>query len=204
MIVDASIADGTPLGGFAMAARSRAGRALARRGIALLSGQVIAVEADAVRVQSADGEQMLPSVATAWVTGPSAPPWLAESGLQCDDRGYPLIDDSLALTADGTAFGAGDCVTLRHAPQTPKAGVFAVRMAPILAANVRAAMMGLPSAERYTPQANYLALLSTGDGSALLSWRGVALESRWAHHLKRWIDDRYLRRYRALADSATK
>jgi len=198
-LVDASIADGRPLAGFNDAVRSLAARALAKRGISLLAGQVIAVEAGAVRVQSAAGVQSLPSVATAWVTGPAAPSWLVASGLDCDERGYPLADDSLALTTDGTAFGGGDCVTLRHAPDTAKAGVYAVRMAPILAANVRSAMMGLPAAECYAPQANYLALLSTGDGSALLCWRSVALESRWAHHLKRWIDDSYLRRYRALA-----
>jgi len=198
-IVDASIANGWPLAGFDDAVRSLAARALAKRGIALLAGQVVALEASAVRVQSAAGEQSLPSVATAWVTGPAAPSWLATSGLECDHRGYPLADDTLALTTDGTAFGGGDCITLRHAPDTAKAGVYAVRMAPILAANVRSAMMGLPAAERYTPQANYLALLNTGDGSALLCWRSVALVSRWAHHLKRWIDDRYLRRYQALA-----
>jgi NADH dehydrogenase FAD-containing subunit len=142
---------------------------------------------------------VVPSVATAWVTGPAAPSWLVASGLDCDDRGYPLADESLALTTEGTAFGGGDCVTLRHAPDTAKAGVYAVRMAPILAANVRSAMLGVPPAARYTPQRDFLALLSTSDGAALLRWHSIALESRWAHHLKRWIDDRYLRRYQALA-----
>jgi selenide,water dikinase len=72
-------------------------------------------------------------------------------------------------------------------------------MAPVLAANVRAVLDDAPPATRFVPQADFLALLSTGDGRALLRWRGFARESRWAHHLKRWIDERYLRRYGALA-----
>ncbi len=49
------------------------------------------------------------------------------------------------------------------------------------------------------PQRDFLALLSTGDGSALLRWRGIALEGRWVQQAKTWIDESYLRRYRTLA-----
>ncbi len=73
-------------------------------------------------------------------------------------------------------------------------------MAPVLAGNVLAVMQNRLAERRYVPQRSFLALLSTGDGMALLRWKGVTLESRWAQHLKTWIDQRYLRRYRALAD----
>ena len=198
-IVDAAAAPALPLAGFAPPMRLLASGALAARGIGFVSGTVREVLHDAVRVETSEGLRTVTSVATAWVTGPAAAPWLAASALDCDARGYPLADDTLALMADGSAFGAGDCVTLRHAPDTAKAGVYAVRMAPVLAANVLACMTGSAMRARYTPQAEFLALLSTGDGSALLRWRGIALESRWAHHLKRWIDARYLSRYTALA-----
>jgi selenide,water dikinase len=197
-IVDADITEGRPLAGFSDASRTLAATALARLGITLVQGRVTSVTADTVLLHSAQGERILESVATAWVTGPAAPPWLATAGLSCDARGYPFVDDRLALSSDLTAFGGGDCVTLRQAPGTPKAGVYAVRMAPILVANVHAVMLGRSPSARFEPQADFLALLSTGDGRALLRWRGIAQESRWAHHLKRWIDERYLRRYRAL------
>ena len=197
-LVDPSITDGRPLAGFDEASRTLAARALQTRGIRRHGGEVQAVHADGVTVRDASGTTRIASVATAWVTGPAAPQWLSRAGLPCDARGYPLADDTLALTADATIFGAGDCVTLREYPAMPKAGVYAVRMAPILAANVLAVMRDTRPAARYMPQRSFLALLSTGDGKALLRWNGVTLESRWAQHLKTWIDLRYLRRYRSL------
>ena len=197
-LLDPSITDGRPLAGFDEASRTLAARALHTRGIQLHGGEVQAVHADGVTVRDASGTSQIASVATAWVTGPAAPEWLSRAGLSCDARGYPLADDTLAVTGDATIFGAGDCVTLRDYPAMPKAGVYAVRMAPILAANVLAVMRDRRPAARYTPQRSFLALLSTGDGKALLRWNGITLESRWAQHLKTWIDLRYLRRYRSL------
>lgn len=197
-LVDPTMTDGRPLAGFDDASRDLAAQALRRRGIALLGGDVQAVDADGVTVRSASGVSRIASAATAWVTGPAAADWLSGAGLDTDARGYPLAHATLALTADASIFGAGDCVTLRDAPTTPKAGVYAVRMAPILAANVRAVMQGRTPAATFVPQRSFLALLSTGDGKALMRWKGVTLESRWAQHLKTWIDQRYLRRYRSL------
>ncbi len=198
-LVDPAMSDGRPLPGFDEASRTLAERALVRRGITLHGGDVQEVRRDRVTVRQASVITELSSLATAWVTGPAAPAWLSRAGLACDARGYPLADATLALTADGTIVGAGDCVTLRDAPDTPKAGVYAVRMAPVLAGNVLAVMQNRLAERRYVPQRSFLALLSTGDGMALLRWKGVTLESRWAQHLKTWIDQRYLRRYRALA-----
>ncbi len=196
-IVDATAQDGLPLAGFATASRRLAHRALVSRGIALVAGAVTAVRADSVLTDALEHAE-LPSVATAWVAGPAAHPWLARSGLECDARGYPIATSTLTLNSDATILGGGDCITLRDAIETPKAGVFAVRMAPVLASNVRALARGEHELTQYMPQASFLALLSLGDGAALLRWRGLTLESRWAQRLKTRIDERYLRRYRAL------
>lgn len=198
-LVDATADDGLPLGGFTEHARRVAGDALRRRDIALVSGRVARVSADAVHVASGNAVVVLPSLATAWLAGSAAHAWLAESGLACDARGYPLARNTLALNDSNTIFGGGDCITLRDAVDTPKAGVYAVRMAPVLAQNVLAAARARPPVQRYVPQPDFLALLSTGDGRAILRWRGIALESRWAQWLKSRIDQRYLARYRALA-----
>ena len=199
-LVDPAMTDGLPLPGFMASSRRLAARALAERGIALCSARVLEVQADGVHVDdAASGRCVLPSVATAWVTGPAAPPWFVGSGLACDTQGYALADARLALDAAATIFGGGDCVTLREHPHTPKAGVFAVRMAPVLAANVLAVARGRSPMRHYTPQRSFLALLSTGDGAALLRWRGVAFESRAAQWLKTRIDQSYLKRYAGLA-----
>jgi selenide,water dikinase len=198
-IIDAAATDGLPLAGFAQASRESAHRALTRRGISVLGGTVTSVSARTVTVDVKRRAEELESVATAWVSGPAAHPWFAESGVACDRTGFPYVSDTLALDAGETMFGGGDCVALRHAPATAKAGVYAVRMAPVLAANVLAVARGAREREIFTPQADFLALLSTGDGRAILRWRGVAVESRWAQWLKTRIDEAYLRRYRALA-----
>jgi NADH dehydrogenase FAD-containing subunit len=199
-LIDSRIAgDGRPLPGFSDHARSVAKRMLARRGVRIVAGAVVAVRDDAV-IAARDGNTVtISSHCTAWVAGPSAHPWLRDSGLPCDASGYPLVSDTLALDAESHLFGGGDCVTLRSSPTTPKAGVFAVRMAPVLAANVLARARGEAPSARYSPQHSYLALLSTGDGRAMLRWRGLAFESSAAQWLKTWIDERYLRRYLALA-----
>lgn len=198
-LVDPAMRDALPLPGFGASSRRLAARALAARGIVISGARVTDVRPDGVGIDDAAGHRMLPSCATAWVTGPAAPGWFAGSGLSCDAHGYALADARLALDAAATIFGGGDCVTLRDHPDTPKAGVFAVRMAPVLAANVLAAARGASPPLRYEPQRSFLALLSTGDGAALLRWRGVALESRAAQWLKTWIDRSYLQRYARLA-----
>lgn len=198
-LVDAMATDGSPLPGFADTSRRVCAEMLRRRGVRVFAGAVTEVRAEAVRVDVRGDIHQLPSLATAWVSGPAAHPWLAESGVECDAAGYPLVSDTLALDGDESMFGGGDCVTLRTAPTTAKAGVYAVRMAPALAANVIAAARGDNARARFLPQRDFLALLSTGDGRALLRWRGVTLESGWAQWLKMQIDERYLRQYRALA-----
>jgi len=197
-LIDPLMSDGLPLPGAGPAFRERAAHALARRDAQLRGVGVREVTGDSV-VLDDPGATLVPAVATAWVTGAASHPWLAASGLPCDARGFPLASARLTLTAAASIFGAGDCITLRDHPDTPKAGVHAVRMAPVLAANVHAVMKDAVPEATYHPQPSFLALLNTGDGAAVLRWKGIAAESRWALYLKSFIDERYLRRYRRLA-----
>jgi hypothetical protein len=77
----------------------------------------------------------------------------------------------------------------------PKAGVYAVREAPILWHSLLAALRSGP-VPRYRPQRGFLSLLNTADGRALLSYKGLISHSRWAWGLKDWIDRRFMVRYR--------
>ncbi len=178
---------------YAVPVRRRAARILARRGIAATTGRAVArVEGDAVWL--ADGTR-LPADLVVWIAGVGGPKLLAGSGLPFDPRGFLLVDAALRAVDGAPVWAAGDCATLADHPETPKAGVYAVRQGPVLARNLRAALGdGAPGA--YVPQKTFLSLLNTADGKALLRWHGVVSHSRFAWWLKDRIDRRFVRRYR--------
>ncbi len=177
---------------------ARVQRLLGRRGVRLLTGHaVVRVDADAVTL--ADGLR-LASDLTVWVPGAAALPLAREAGLPVDAGGYLRVDATLRAVGGVRVWGAGDCAALDGAPWVPKAGVYAVREAPVLAHNLRAAADGGRLTPRaYVPQRHFLAALDTADGRAFARWRGVASHSRAALALKRAIDARFVRRYQAVA-----
>jgi selenide,water dikinase len=176
-----------------LAARARA--VLQERGVAVLTGQpVVSVHADHVLL--ADGTRV-ESALTLWVTGAAAPSLLRASGLPVDDEGFLRVDATLRAVDGVAVFGAGDCITLAESPWTEKSGVYAIREAPILAANLRAVLRTPPGEPQlYEAQEHALAILDTSDGKALLYWRGWSSYSEWALKLKRRIDTRWVERYR--------
>ena len=158
--------------------------------------RVTAVTGHGVEIEALGRSSTLPAGLTVWVTGAAPPPLLATIGRPTDDRGFLLVDETLRSPADERIFGAGDCVTLAHRPQTPKAGVYAVRQAPVLWKSLRAALEGASRHPAYRPQKEFLSILNTADGRALLRWRGLVSHSRWAWRLKDRIDRRFLEKYR--------
>lgn len=129
-----------------------------------------------------------------WATGGMAHAWLREAGYAVDDAGFLLTDPELRSVSHPEVFAAGDCQTSRDAPR-PRAGVFAVRAAPVLAANLRAALRGEPLRRFDTPR-RHLALVSTGSRNAVGVWDGLSFEGRWAWSWKDRIDRRFVARYR--------
>jgi NADH dehydrogenase FAD-containing subunit len=185
------------LSGYRDRTRKRARGILHQRGIVVRTGsRVTAVHSDAAETQ--DGTR-IPSKLTVWLTGAVAWPLFQGSGLPLDDRGFLLIDDSLRSVDDPRIFAAGDCGTLASHPDMPKAGVYAVREGPVLWQRLKAAVEG-GEPPRYVPQKRFLSILNTGDGRALLDYKGLVSHSRWAWRLKDWIDRRFMRRYQELAE----
>lgn len=125
-------------------------------------------------------------------SGAQALPWLAHSGLGCDEQGFVLIAPTLQSYSHPTLFAVGDCASL---PGARKSGVYAVRQGPVLAANLGAALRGLPL-KRYQPQRHSLALLATGDGGALLDWHGYSAGGQIYGRWKDWLDHGFIRRHR--------
>jgi NADH dehydrogenase FAD-containing subunit len=187
---------------FPAAARARATSLLARRGVAVRVRTTVArVTADAVTLAGdaggaaagvADGERH-PAQLVVWLAGAAAPALLAGSDLPRDADGFLRVDATLRAADGAPVWGAGDCVSLAGTPGA-QGRVHAVRMAPVLDHNLRAALAGgVP--RPYRPRGDVLALLDTADGRALLRWRGADAHARWAHWLKRAIDGRDVRRY---------
>ena len=184
------------LPGYALPVRRRAARILARRGVAVRTGQAVdLVDGSGARLA---GGARLPADLVVWLAGAAGPGLLAGAGLPLDGRGFLLVGPTLRAVDGSPVWAAGDCATLADHPETPKAGVYAVRQGPILARNLRAAL-GDGTPARYVPQTTFLSLLNTADGKALLRWHGVVSHSRFAWWLKDRIDRRFVRRYRPRA-----
>ncbi len=175
---------------YAAPVRRRAAAILGGRGIAVVTGRaVVRVDADAVALA---GGTTLPANVVVWLAGAAGPALLRTGGLPVDARGFLRVDGTLRAVDGSPVWGAGDCVSLAGAPAVPKAGVYAVRQGPVLAANLRAAF-GDGAPRRYAPQRSFLSLLNTADGKALLRWHRVVRHARWAWWLKDRIDRRFVR-----------
>lgn len=184
------------LAGYGSRFQARARAALDAHAVRLRLGvRAVGRRPDAVEL---DDGTALACHLSIWLTGPRGAPLLAESGLPVEPRGFLWTDDRLRSTADRRVFAVGDCGTMLDHPRIAKAGVYAVREAPILWDNLRAAARGTPL-RAYRPQRDFLSILNTCDGRALLHYKGLVSWSRWAWRLKDRIDRGFMRRYQRLA-----
>ncbi len=166
-------------------------RHLARRNIGVHTSSTVAeVGPGSVRLDT--GMEFV-SDATFWAGGAAAHEWIKLSGFATDEHGFLLTNDYLQSVTFQDVFGAGDCAT-QEGQAHAKAGVFAVRAAPILAGNLRAMLLGEPLAPQVTRE-RYLALVSTGRRHAVGVYGRFAWEGRWAWHWKDHIDRSFVERY---------
>jgi pyridine nucleotide-disulfide oxidoreductase family protein len=180
------------LEGLAAGAARAATRALQRAGVGLQLGRTWG-EADAA------GDDLV-----LWATGAEAHAWQRDprrrGELAVGERGFVRVDTMLRSVSHPEVFAAGDCA--EWVDPLPKAGVYAVRMGPVLAANLRASL-GHGAGRPYVPQRRFLVLLATGDRRAIAAWDGLSAAGRWAWRWKDRIDRGFLRGFedaRAAAD----
>jgi len=201
----------------------RARRAVERRGIQLHRARRVArVEKDAVHFDDGESGESLACDWVVWATGAAPHPWLAESPLPCDARGFVRVTPTLQVVGYPDLFAVGDCASHDERPWVRKAGVYAVRQGPVLDANLRAHLGKRPdknlgkrpdkqldvstdkkpdgrALREYRPQRDFLALINLGAHEAMAAKWGIAVEGRWVWRWKDWIDRRFMRRFQVLA-----
>lgn len=182
---------GEILSGQATAARQKIRAIFQRRGIRLLENiATTRLEDGAVHLEN--GERLAVDDVFV-VTEASAAKWFAGTGLPLDPRGFFTVEPTLRSTGDERIFAVGDCASVAAHPR-PKAGVFAVRQGPPLTENLRRALLGQPL-EPFMPQSRYLSILGTGDGHAIATRSGWAIEGAWVWRWKDHIDRKWMRMY---------
>lgn len=176
------------LSGVGAGSRSNLMKALSESNIVVRTGiRIRTIERDHLILEDRDGKLSFDFAVGA--AGGRPYQWLAETELDLE-QGFIRVGPTLASTNIGDVFAVGDCAHMSWAPR-PKAGVFAVRQAPVLFHNVRASLSGgIP--RHYRPQKSYLKLISTGGRSAVADKFGVALSGRAVWHLKNRIDRAFM------------
>ncbi len=166
--------------------------AMSALGIELVEqAQISSIHADHILLEN--GARIAARFTTG-AAGACAHGWIGESGLALMD-GFIEVDQALR-SSDLGIFAVGDCAHLSETPR-PKAGVFAVREAPVLYHNLRAVLTGDPL-RSYRPQRDYLKLISLGGKSALAEKRGVVLSGSLMWRWKDRIDQKFMDQFRAL------
>ena len=156
-------------------------------GIKVNEGRNIAeVTADAVVHR--DGTSV-PAQFVVGAAGGRPYPWVSELGLDVDG-GFVTIDNTLRSVTDRDIFAVGDCANMAYAPR-PKAGVFAVRQAPVLFKNLQASLTG-SRFETYDPQQDYLKLISLGSKRAAADKFKRFMQGKQLWRLKDKIDRKFM------------
>lgn len=131
---------------------------------------------------------------TTGAAGAKAHDWIAATGLDLHD-GFITVDANLRSSTPHV-FAVGDCAHLSDDPR-PKAGVYAVREAPVLFDNLRAVLSGR-ALQPYKPQRDYLKLVSLGGKSALAEKFGTARQGPLLWKLKDYIDRKFMTQFDGL------
>ena len=132
-------------------------KSLARRDVSVIeNAEVTSVSATGVHLT----DKTIEADMVIGVAGARPYRWLSSLGLE-HHEGFIVIDETLRSVTDPSVFAVGDCAHMAYDPR-PKAGVFAVRQAPVLKNNIQALLTG-KALKSYAPQEDYLKLISLGE-----------------------------------------
>ena len=137
-----------------------------------------------------DGEAIACSF-TAGATGARPHAWVRETDLKVHD-GFVSVNRHLRSLSDPHVYACGDCAHFEHSP-LEKAGVYAVRQAPVLWHNFCAELSG-GKRRPYRPQRDFLKLISTGGKHVVAEKFGIALSGNRLWKFKDFVDRRFMQR----------
>ncbi len=113
------------------------------------------------------------------------------TGFETTEDNFILVDNNLRATDNVLAMG--DMITIKGAENTPKAGVFAIRQAPVLYKNLLNLIRGKDKLRKYIPQKNFLQVINTGHETALINYADISISGKFAWKIKNYIDRSYMR-----------
>lgn len=180
---------GPQISGVGDRARRKLISAMTQAGIVLrTNARVTRIEANQVVL---DGQDPVDAGLTVGAAGAFPHGWLTRTDLPLSD-GFIETTPDLSIKGDPSVFAVGDCAAMPFAPR-PKAGVFAVRAAPVLHHNLRAALTD-GARKPFNPQRHYLKLISLGGKSAMAEKFGLAFSGpllwRWKDRIDRAFMDK--------------
>lgn len=126
-------------------------------------------------------------------THSAAPGWLANTSLELSDNGFIKIDQNLQTSLPGV-FAVGDCAHFSTQPLA-KAGVYAVRQAPVLFQNICALFDNKPL-QRYQPQSQFLSIINMGPRYALAQRGNFSGGGCLVWHYKQYLDQHFMAQFR--------
>lgn len=177
---------GSVLSANSVQARKHILKALAKNNVEIIEDTgVKEVVADGVITQNGVLETANLVIGAAGATPHS---WISDTGLELHE-GFIVVNDTLTSSQSGV-FAVGDCAHMGFDPR-PKAGVYAVRQAPVLLENLRRSLAGT-ALQPYAPQGDYLKLVSLGGKRALGEKFGFVFSGGLVWKLKNWIDRQFM------------
>jgi len=130
---------------------------------------------------------------TLGAAGPQPYAWLAATGL-ASTGGYIDTMSTLQTPQHPAVFAVGDCAHFVPHP-LQKAGVYAVRQAPVLHHNVSAYLRDT-AMQPFYPQRDYLKLISLGGKRAAADKWGWCWRGAWFWWLKSYIDTTFMKKFK--------
>lgn len=171
-------------------ARKIAVHSLTNRGIEIISDSTVA-GFGGDKASLANGREITFDVAVLAVgikpVSPFAP------GVQTAADGSMLVNEYLQSTAYDNIYGGGDCITFSPGP-LKRVGVFAVRQAPVIFANLSSWLAG-NTPKPFRPQKKYVSILNLGDGTGLLVRENRVAHGAWAWIYKEFLDKSFAAKY---------
>ncbi|WP_394011347.1 FAD-dependent oxidoreductase [Anaerococcus cruorum] len=127
----------------------------------------------------------------AFVTSGFSGPDVAFDGFMTFGQNYLGVDENLLASKNTLAMG--DVATIKKYPSMPKAGVYAIREAPILYENLLKLINGDNDFKAYRPQEKYLQIINCGNKKALANYGNFSKYGKISWMIKDKIDRDYMK-----------